>query len=118
MKSIALRKYFGVVIRSQLACDAWCRLLANMLFGLTRVLGDPIMKRILLALSALAIGSAAASAADIAPKYTKAPPPPPPPPCIWCGFYIGLNGGWAGTTGGNNNAVASHFESDEVPAFT
>ena len=76
------------------------------------------MKRILLALSALAIGTAAASAADIAPKYTKAPPPPPPPPCIWCGFYIGLNGGWAGTTGGNNNAVASHFESDEVPAFT
>ena len=63
------------------------------------------MKRILLALSALAIGTAAASAADIAPKNTKAPPPPPPPPCIWCGFYIGLNGGWAGTTG-NNNAVA------------
>ena len=76
------------------------------------------MKKILLALSALAIGTAAASAADIAPKYTKAPPPPPPPPCIWCGFYIGLNGGWAGTTGGNNSVLASHFESDEVPAFT
>ena len=69
------------------------------------------MKKILLALSALAIGTAAASAADRAPKYTKAPPPPPPPPCIWCGFYIGLNGGWVGTTGGNNSFAASSFES-------
>jgi outer membrane immunogenic protein len=76
------------------------------------------MKKILLALSALAIGTAAASAADIAPKYTKAPPPPPPPPCIWCGFYIGLNGGWAGTTGGNNSFVASQVESGVVaPIF-
>jgi outer membrane immunogenic protein len=74
------------------------------------------MKRILLALSALAIGTAAASAADMAPKYTKAPPPPPPPPCIWCGFYIGLNGGWAGTTGGNNSAVAlTAFETGVAP---
>jgi outer membrane immunogenic protein len=72
------------------------------------------MKKILLALSALAISTAAASAADLAHKtYTKAPPPPPPPPCIWCGFYIGLNGGWAGTTGSNNSALAlTHFESD------
>jgi outer membrane immunogenic protein len=76
------------------------------------------MKRILLALSALAIGTAAASAADIAPKYTKAPPPPPPPPCIWCGFYIGLNGGWVGSSGNNNNFVAQHFENDETPQFT
>jgi len=75
------------------------------------------MKRILLALSALAIGTAAASAADMAPKYTKAPPPPPPPPCIWCGFYIGLNGGWAGTTGSNNSALAAtHVESDSLGA--
>jgi outer membrane immunogenic protein len=73
------------------------------------------MKRILLALSALAIGTAAASAADLAPRYTKAPPPPPPPPCIWCGFYIGLNGGWAGSTGSNNSALAlTHFETGEV----
>jgi outer membrane immunogenic protein len=70
------------------------------------------MKKLLLAISALAISTVAASAADLAHKtYTKAPPPPPPPPCIWCGFYIGLNGGWAGTTGGNNSALAlSHFE--------
>ena len=61
------------------------------------------MKRILFALSALAIGTAAASAADLP---VKAPPAPLPPPCIWCGFYIGFNGGWAGTTGSNNTAAA------------
>ena len=77
------------------------------------------MKRILLALSALAISTVAASAADMpARTYTKAPPAPPPPPCIWCGFYIGLNGGWVGSTGNNNNFAATHFESDEVPAST
>jgi outer membrane immunogenic protein len=70
------------------------------------------MKRILLALSALAIGTAAASAADLAPKYTKAPPAPPPPPCIWCGFYIGLNGGWAGANNGNNNNNLSAISLD------
>jgi outer membrane immunogenic protein len=51
------------------------------------------MKKLLVALSALAIGTATASAADLP---SKAPPPPPPPPCVWCGFYIGLNGGWVG----------------------
>jgi len=75
------------------------------------------VKRILLALSALAIGTAAASAADLAPRYTKAPPAPPPPPCIWCGFYIGLNGGWAGTTGSNNSALAlTHVENSSTGA--
>jgi outer membrane immunogenic protein len=69
------------------------------------VFGDTVMKRILLALSALAISTAAASAADLAPKYTKAPPAPPPPPCIWRGLYIGLNlgGDW------NNNHNVSTF---------
>jgi outer membrane immunogenic protein len=77
------------------------------------------MKRILLALSALAIGTAAASAADMAPRYTKAPPAPPPPPCIWCGFYIGLNGGWAGNTGSNDNNLAVTTIEDSVasPVF-
>src|SRR6516164_7389255 len=107
MKSITCRMFVGVAIGSQPSCDGWCRFLKEQQVvwpNSNSCLGTP-MKRILLALSALAIGTAAASAADIAPKYTKAPPPPPPPPCIWCGFYIGLNGGWAGTTG-NNNAVA------------
>ena len=62
------------------------------------------MKRVLFALSALAIGTAAASAADLSKPYTKAPPAPPPPPCIWCGFYVGVNlgGDWA-----NNHNVAT-----------
>jgi outer membrane immunogenic protein len=49
------------------------------------------MNKILLAFSALAIGTTAASAADMAVKA----PPPLPPPCIWCGFYVGGNAGWA-----------------------
>jgi outer membrane immunogenic protein len=51
------------------------------------------MKKILIAFSALAIGTAAASAADL-PVYTKAPPPPMVAPIYnWGGFYLGLNGG-------------------------
>src|SRR5262249_47713968 len=89
---------------------------SRMSFGNSCLWGR-VMKRILLALSALAIGTAAASAADMAPRYTKAPPaPPPPPPCIWCGFYIGLNGGWVGSPGNNNNFSATPLESDESPA--
>jgi outer membrane immunogenic protein len=73
------------------------------------------MKKILLALSAMAIGTAAASAADLpARTYTKAPPPPPPPIFSWTGFYIGGNigGAWSNnrftdtiflTNFGNNN---------------
>src|ERR1700758_3582740 len=56
------------------------------------------MKKILLALSAVAILTAAASAADMpARTYTKAPPPPPPPVFSWTGFYIGANigGAWS-----------------------
>jgi outer membrane immunogenic protein len=53
------------------------------------------MKKILVTLSALAISTAAASAADLA---RKAPPPPPPPILYsWTGFYVGghLGAGWA-----------------------
>ena len=56
------------------------------------------MKKFLLTLSALVIGTVAASAADLSKPYTKAPPaPPPPPPFSWTGFYIGANigGAWA-----------------------
>jgi outer membrane immunogenic protein len=55
------------------------------------------MKKILLALSAMAIGTAAASAADLPARTYKAPPPPPPPIFSWTGFYIGGNigGAWA-----------------------
>ena len=52
------------------------------------------MKKILVAFSALAMGTAAASAADLPARvYTKAPPPMVAPIYNWSGFYIGLNGG-------------------------
>ncbi len=55
------------------------------------------MKKILLgtvALAALGIAAAPASAADLAARpYTKAPPPMVAPMYDWSGFYIGLNGG-------------------------
>ncbi len=55
------------------------------------------MKKILLgmvALAALGIAAAPASAADLAARpYTKAPPPMVTPMYDWSGFYIGLNGG-------------------------
>ena len=58
--------------------------------------GDTVMKKFLLTLSALVIGTVAASAADLpARTYTKAPPPPPPPPFSWTGIYIGANIGGA-----------------------
>ena len=51
------------------------------------------MKRLALAVSALVLSSVAASAADMAPRYTKAPPPIVAAVYDWSGFYIGLNGG-------------------------
>jgi outer membrane immunogenic protein len=70
------------------------------------------MKRILLALSALVIGTAAASAADLpARTYTKAPPPPPVPVFSWSGCYVGLNGGYG--WGNNHSALAPNVD----PAF-
>jgi outer membrane immunogenic protein len=39
------------------------------------------------------VGIGAASAADMAPRYTKAPPIAPVMLYDWSGFYIGLNGG-------------------------
>src|SRR6478672_6809494 len=73
------------------------------------------MKKIVISALALLGTASAAFAADM---RVKAPPAPLPPPCIWCGFYIGLNGGWAGTTGGNNSFLASSFESTETPSTT
>jgi outer membrane immunogenic protein len=55
------------------------------------------MKKILLgtvALAALGVAAAPASAADLAARpYTKAPPPMVAAIYDWTGFYIGLNGG-------------------------
>lgn len=52
------------------------------------------MKRLVLAASMLAFGTAAASAADLAPRYYKAPPPIVAAAYNWSGFYGGINGGW------------------------
>jgi outer membrane immunogenic protein len=57
------------------------------------------MKHFALAASILAITSAGASAADIAPRtYTKAPVVPVAPIFSWTGFYGGLNAGYADPT--------------------
>jgi outer membrane immunogenic protein len=78
------------------------------------------MKTKLVALLSGVISLGAVGAASAADMAVKARPAPLPPPCIWCGFYIGVNGGWAfdgwddGRTGdlvfftaGFNNAVAN-----------
>jgi outer membrane immunogenic protein len=54
------------------------------------------MKKILLAAAAASIlMTGVASAADMAPRYTKAPPPIPAPVFTWTGCYIGGNVGYA-----------------------
>jgi outer membrane immunogenic protein len=60
------------------------------------------MKRLVLTLSALAIGAVGASAADLAPCYTKAPPPVAT--FNWSGFYIG---GFVGGAFADGNAVST-----------
>ena len=70
------------------------------------------MKKILLgtvALVALGIASAPASAADLAARpYTKAPPPMIAAIYDWSGFYIGANGGW-GSSHDNRFFVTGGF---------
>jgi outer membrane immunogenic protein len=54
------------------------------------------MKKIALAAAAASLMFVStASAADMAPRYTKAPPPVVAPVATWTGCYIGINGGWA-----------------------
>jgi outer membrane immunogenic protein len=52
------------------------------------------MKKLVLAASIVLLGTATASAADLAPRYYKAPPPVLSPLYNWSGFYAGINGGW------------------------
>jgi outer membrane immunogenic protein len=55
--------------------------------------GGEIMKKVLLATTAIvALACGSAKAADLGMPM-KAPPPPPPPP-TWTGCYVGVNGGW------------------------
>jgi outer membrane immunogenic protein len=46
---------------------------------------------------AVGLGSVAASAADLAPRYTKAPPPMVVA-YNWSGWYVGGNAGWVGSS--------------------
>jgi outer membrane immunogenic protein len=57
------------------------------------------MKKIALGMLAAAAMTGSAFAADMAPRYTKAPPPPPVVVYNWTGCYIGGNvgGGWERT---------------------
>src|SRR5580693_7387558 len=70
------------------------------------------MKKLALAVSVLAISAVSASAADMAPAplYTKAPPIEVAPACVWCGFYVGGNVGyaWSESTSVNSSAVATN----------
>ena len=71
------------------------------------------MKKILLAVSAvaLALSAGSAMAADL-PSRKEAPVyvPPPPPPPLWTGFYAGLNigGGW--DANGGQSGVSGYYD--------
>jgi outer membrane immunogenic protein len=68
------------------------------------------MKKILITLSALAMGTAVASAADL-PVYKSAPPPAVVAPLYnWSGFYLGLNGG-----GGSTHKCWDLIATDGIP---
>lgn len=61
------------------------------------------MKKLALALTAVAAMTGAASAADLAARpYTKAPAVAPAPVTSWTGCYVGAGGGGAMTTNDNN----------------
>ena len=51
------------------------------------------MKKILLGAAVAMLGIAPALAADMAPRYTKAPMAAPIAVYNWTGFYVGINGG-------------------------
>lgn len=69
------------------------------------------MKRIALASSLVLLGAIAASAADLAPTYTKAPPVAAP--FNWSGFYIG---GFVGGAFADRNAFST--EPTQAGGFT
>jgi outer membrane immunogenic protein len=71
------------------------------------------MKKILFAVSAvaLALSAGSAMAADL-PSRKEAPVyiPPPPPPPLWTGFYVGLNigGGW--DANGGSSGYSAYYD--------
>jgi len=65
------------------------------------------MKKIVIALTALAAFTGSASAADLGARpYTKAPAAVPAPVASWTGCYIGAGGGGAYTNNDHNDFVA------------
>ena len=53
------------------------------------------MKKFAFGMVAAIAMTGSAFAADMAPRYAKAPAPVPVAIYSWTGFYIGINGGWA-----------------------
>jgi outer membrane immunogenic protein len=83
-----------------------------------------MQKHIGLALASVSLvlaGLGAASAADMAPRYTKAPPMIVDPGYNWSGFYIGANVGGIGSTGNSSHqcinpaGVANGLGCDIIP---
>ena len=76
------------------------------------------MKNLRLMFSAAVVGSAmlgigTASAADLP---MKAPPLAVAPSCVWCGFYVGVNAGYAGSESTSVNSVATVTSAPLFPA--
>ena len=72
-----------------------------------------MLKKILIGSIAAATMTASAYAADLP---VRPPPPPPVPVCIWCGFYIGVNGG--GYSERSNSLTLISTQTFANPALT
>ncbi|MET4262470.1 outer membrane immunogenic protein [Bradyrhizobium sp. S3.12.5] len=77
------------------------------------------MKKFLLAVASVVLGTVSAMAADLAPQYTKAPAMAPS--YNWTGFYVGANvGGQWGSADPTTSTVFSptgYFAASSVPAI-
>jgi len=62
------------------------------------------VKKLAIAIAAIAAVGSPAFAADMA---LKAPPLEPPPVTNWAGFYVGFNAGWVGSTGNTINLTGT-----------
>lgn len=74
------------------------------------------MKKLAFAVSIFALSAAAASAADLAPRYVKAPATVVNPAYNWTGFYVGLNAGgaWGRDDIGSTTFVNGFFPVDNA----
>src|SRR4051812_5410911 len=72
------------------------------------------MKKLVLAASMIAASTIGAFAADMAPRYTKAPPPVAVATYDWSGFYLGgaIGGEWNTTSGNFYNAPGFLWRTD------